>query len=185
MQLLHTSFPFWNQCIIPCPVLTVFPWPAYRFLRRQTGKVVWYSHCFQNFPQFVVIHTVKGLGIVNKAEVDAFLELSWYLYDPTDVSNLISGSSAFLNPTWTSGSSRFMYCWGLIWRILSITCLHVRWVELGDSLNILWLCLSLGLEWNLAFSSPVATLSFPDLLALSQYHLLGFEIAKLEFHHLY
>ena len=57
--------------------------------------MVWYSHLFQNFPQFVVIHTVKGFGIVNKAEVDAFLELSCFTDDPTDVGSLISGSSAF------------------------------------------------------------------------------------------
>jgi len=57
--------------------------------------VVWYSHLFQNFPQFVVIHTVKGFGVVNKAEVDIFLELSCFFDDPTDVGNLISGSSAF------------------------------------------------------------------------------------------
>ena len=57
--------------------------------------MVWYSHIFQNFPQFVVIHTVKGYGIVNKAEVDVFLELSCFFDVPTDVGNLISGSSAF------------------------------------------------------------------------------------------
>ena len=57
--------------------------------------MVWYSHLFQNFPQFVVIHTVKGFGIVNKAEIDVFLELSCFFYDPTDVGNLISGSSTF------------------------------------------------------------------------------------------
>ena len=57
--------------------------------------MVWYSHLFQNFPQFIVIHTVKGFGIVNKAEIDVFLELSCFSDDPTDVGNLISGSSAF------------------------------------------------------------------------------------------
>ena len=57
--------------------------------------MVWYSHLLKNFPQFVVIHTVKGFGIVNKAEVDVFLELSCFFNDPTDVGNLISGSSAF------------------------------------------------------------------------------------------
>ena len=57
--------------------------------------MVWYSHLLKNFPQFVVIHTVKGSGIVNKADVDVFLELSCFSYDPTDVGNLISGSSAF------------------------------------------------------------------------------------------
>ena len=57
--------------------------------------MVWYSHLFQNFPQFVVAHTVKGFGIVNKAEADVFLELSCFFGDSTDVGNLISGSSGF------------------------------------------------------------------------------------------
>ena len=57
--------------------------------------MVWYSHLFQNFPQFIVIHTVKGFGIVNKGEIDVFLELSCFFHDPADVANLISGSSAF------------------------------------------------------------------------------------------
>ena len=59
------------------------------------GQMVWYSHLFQNFPQFIVIHTVKGFGIVNEAEIDVLLELSCFLHDPPDVGNLISGSSAF------------------------------------------------------------------------------------------
>ena len=63
---------------------------------QEVGQVVWYSHVFQNFPQFIVIHTVKGFGIVNKAEIDVFfLELSCFFDDPADVGNLISGSSAF------------------------------------------------------------------------------------------
>ena len=57
--------------------------------------MVWYSHLFQNFPQFIVIHTVKGFGVVNKAEIGVFLELSCFLDDPMDVGNLISGFSAF------------------------------------------------------------------------------------------
>ena len=57
--------------------------------------MVWYSHLIQNFPQFIVIHTVKGFGIVNKAEIDVFLELSCFFDDPADVGNLISSSSAF------------------------------------------------------------------------------------------
>ena len=57
--------------------------------------MVWYSHLLQNFPQFIVIHTVKGFGIVNKAEIDFFMELSCFFSDPADVGNLISGSSAF------------------------------------------------------------------------------------------
>ena len=67
-------------------------------ISQEASKVVWYSHLFKNFPQFVVIHTVKVFGVVNKAEVDVFLELSCFFYDPTDVGNLISGSSSFSKP---------------------------------------------------------------------------------------
>ena len=62
---------------------------------QEAGQVVWYSHLLQNFPQFIVIHTVKGFDIVNKAEIDVFLELSSFLNDPVDIGNLISGSSTF------------------------------------------------------------------------------------------
>ena len=62
---------------------------------QEAGQVVWYSHLSQNFPQFIVIHTIKGFGIVNKAEMDVFLELSCSFHDPADVGNLISSSSAF------------------------------------------------------------------------------------------
>ena len=62
---------------------------------QETGKVVWYSHLLNNFPQFVVIHTVRGFSIVNKAEVDVFLELSCFFHDLTDADNLLSGSLAF------------------------------------------------------------------------------------------
>ena len=61
--------------------------------------VVWYSYLFQNFPQFIVIHTVKGFGMVNKAKVDVFLELSCFFDDPADVGNLVSGSSVFSIPS--------------------------------------------------------------------------------------
>ena len=73
-----------NYCFLTCIHIS-----------QEADKVVWYSHVFKNFQQFVVIHTVKGFGIVNEAEVDVFLELYCFSYDPTDVGNLISGSSAF------------------------------------------------------------------------------------------
>ena len=62
---------------------------------QEAGQVVWYSHLFQYLPQFIVIHTVQGFGIVNKVEIDVFLELSCFFDDPVDVGSLISGSSAF------------------------------------------------------------------------------------------
>ena len=73
-----------NFCFLTCTQISC-----------ETGEVVWYFHLLKNFPQFVVIHTVKGSGIVNKADVDVFLELSCFSYDPTDVGNLISALSAF------------------------------------------------------------------------------------------
>ena len=68
---------------------------TYIQISQEAGKVVWYSHLLKNCSQFVVIHTVKDFGIVNKAEIDVFPELSCFFYDPKDVGNLISGSSAF------------------------------------------------------------------------------------------
>ena len=72
--------------------------------------MVWYSHLFKNYPQFIVIHTFKGFGIVKKAEIDVFLELSCFFHDPVDVGNLISGSSAF--------SKSRLYIWKLLAHIL-------------------------------------------------------------------
>ena len=83
-ELVCCSMPDSNCCFLTCIQVS-----------QEAGKVVWYSHLFKNFPQFVVIHTVKGFSIINQAEVDVFLEFSCFLYDPTDVGNLISGSSAF------------------------------------------------------------------------------------------
>ena len=64
-------------------------------ISKEVGKVVWYSHLFKNFPQFVVIHTITGFSTVGEAEVNIFLSFSCFLYDPVDVGNFISGSSAF------------------------------------------------------------------------------------------
>ena len=73
-----------NCCFLTC--IQIF---------QEAGQVVWYFHLLKNFPQFVVIHTVKGFGVVNKAEVDVFLEFSCFFYESPDVGNLFSGSSAF------------------------------------------------------------------------------------------
>ena len=69
--------------------------------------VVWYSHFLRNFPQFVVMYTVQDFSVVDEAKVDVFLEFPCFFYDPTDVGNLISGSSAFSKPSCTSRSSLF------------------------------------------------------------------------------
>ena len=83
MEQWYSMFGF-NCCFLTCIQVS-----------QEAGEVVWYSHLFKNFPQFVVMHTVTGFGRVNKAEVDVFLELSCFFHDPADVGNLISSSSAF------------------------------------------------------------------------------------------
>ena len=92
-------------------------------ISQEAGQVVWYSHLLKNFPQFVVIHTEKAFGIINKAEVGVFLEFLTYFDDPGDVGNLISVSSAFSKSSLNIWNSQFTYCWSLAWRILSITLL--------------------------------------------------------------
>ena len=155
-------------------------------ISQEASQVVWYSHLFKNFPEFVVVCIVKGFGIVNKAEVDAFLELSCFFDDPADVGNLISGSSAF--------SKSSLNIWKFTVHVLLKPGLenfeHVRWMQLCGSLNIVGHCHSLGLEWKLTCCSPVATAEFSKFAgilsaALSQHHLSGFETAQLEFHHLH
>ena len=79
LQPWHTRFPIWNQSVVPCPVLTVASWPAYRFLRRQV-RCSGIPISFRIF-QFAVIHTVKGFGLVNKAEANVFLELSCFFFE--------------------------------------------------------------------------------------------------------
>ena len=84
LELVCCSMSSSNCCFLTCIQIS-----------QEAGQVVWYSHLFQNFPQFIVIHTVEGFGVVNKAEIDGFLEVSCFFDDPADIGNLISGSSAF------------------------------------------------------------------------------------------
>ena len=157
------------------------------FSRGRLGGLVF--PYLSEFPT-VVTHTVKGFGIVNEAEVGVFLELSCFFDDPTDVGNLISGFSAFCKSSlniWKftvhallkPGLENFERYFASTWD--KCNCV---------ALNILWHCLCLGLEWKLTFSSPVPTAEFSKFAgilsaALSQHHLLGFEIAQLEFHQLH
>ena len=115
-------------------------------ISQELGQVVWYSHLLKNFPQFIVIYTVKGFGIVNKAEIDVFLELSCFFYGPADVGNLISGSSTF--------SKSSLNIWKfMVHKLLKPGLENFEHyfasmcdVQLCSSLSILWHCLSLGLE---------------------------------------
>ena len=80
----HCSMAGFNCCFLTCIQIS-----------QEAGKVVWHSHLLKSFPQFVLIHTVNGFGVMNEAEVDVFLELTCFFYDPMDIDNLISGSSDF------------------------------------------------------------------------------------------
>ena len=135
-------------------------------ISQEADKEVWYSHILKNFPQFVVIHTVKGFGIVSKAEVAVFLELLLFFGDPVDVGNLISGSSAFSKSIWNiwkfmvhvllkPGLENFEHYFASMWD--EYNCVVV-WAFFG--IAFLW-------DWNENWPFPVLwpLLSFPDLLA--------------------
>ena len=164
IQPWRTPFPVWNQSVVPCPVLTVASWPAYRFLERQ---VKWSGiPISRRIFQFVLILTVKGFGIVNKADADVFLELSCLFHDPTDVGNLISGSSASSKSSWNiwkftvhvllkPGLENFEHYFASLWD--ECNCVVV-WAFFG--IAFLW-------DWNENWPFPVLwpLLSFPSLLA--------------------
>ena len=133
---------------------------------QEASKVVWYSHLFQNFPQFTVIHTIKGFGIVNKAEVDVFLEFFGFFNDPVDFGNLISGSYAFSKSSWNMwkftvhvllkpGLENFEHYFASVYNECNYV---VVWTFFG--IAFLW-------DWNENWPFPVLgpLLRFPNLLA--------------------
>ena len=135
-------------------------------ISQDTGKVVWYSHLFKNFSHFVVIHTVKCFGIVNEAEVDAFLEFSCLFYDPADVVNLISGSSAFSNSS--------LNIWKFSVRLLlkpGLENFEHYFANVWDECNCAVVLTFFGIaflwDWNGNWAFPVQwpLLRFPNLLA--------------------
>ena len=155
-------------------------------ISQEAGQVVWYSNLLTKFPHSIVIHTVKGFGIVNKAEIDVFLEFSCFFDDPADVGNLISGSSAFSKTSlniWKftvhvllkPGLENFEHYFTSMWDECNCA---VVWVFFG--IVFLW-------DWNKNWPFPVLwpLLSVPNLLAYrvqhSQHHLSGFEIAQLDY----
>ena len=148
---------------------------------QEAGHVVWYSHLFQNFPQYIVIHTVKGFSIVNEAEADVFLELSCFFDDPTDVGNSISGSSAFsksslniwnfaVHVQWKPGLENFEHYFTSVWD--ECNCVVV-WAFFG--IAFLW-------DWNenRPFPALRPLLSFPNLLAywVQHFHSIIFQDFK-------
>ena len=165
IQLWRTPFPILNQSIVPRSVLTVASWPAYRFLRRQ---VSWsgITIILRFFPQFSVIHTVKGFSVVNRAEVDVFLEFPCFFYDPADVGNLISDFSAFPKSS--------LYIWKFSFHILLKPNLKdfehhlaITWNECNCM--VVWTFFGIAFLWDWSETGPFpvlwSLLSFPNLLA--------------------
>ena len=146
---------------------------------QQAGKVVWYSHLFQNFPQFDVIYMVKGFDIVDKAEVDVFSGILLFFYDPTDVGNLISGISAF--------SKSSLYIWKFSVHILLKSSLkdfeHYLasiWNEHNCMLVLTIFDIALLCDWNENRSLPVLwpLLTFPNLLTYWVQHFNSIPYGK-------
>ena len=142
---------------------------------QEADQVVWYSNLSKNFSQFIVIHTVKGFGIVNKAEIDVFLEpkLSRFFYDPADVGNLISGSSAF--------SKTSLNIWKFTVHILlkhGLENFKHYFTSLWDECNyaVVWAFFRIAFlwDWNENWPFPVLwpLLSFQNLLAIFNYFML-------------
>ena len=119
----HNLTTMWNEW--NCKVVWAFFGIAFLWSWNENWPFQVLGHCwvFQICPQFFVIQTVKSFGIVNKARIDVFLELSCFLWWPSRLTIWSLVPLPFLKPAWTSGSSQFTYCWSLAWRILNITLL--------------------------------------------------------------
>ena len=139
---------------------SVASWPAYRFLRRQ---IRWSGIPISLRLFHSLFHTVKGFSVVNEAEVDVFLELPCFLYDPVNVGNLTSRSSAFSKPSLYIWSSWFTCCWSLAWRILSITLLECETSAIVQCFEHSLALTFFGTGRNTDLSSPVATAEFSKI----------------------
>ena len=155
LEPVHCSTSSSNCCFLTCIQVS-----------QKTGKVVWYSHLFMNCPYFVVIHTVKGFSVVNEAEVDVFLDFPCFSFDPKDVGNLISGSSAF--------SKSRLYIWKFSVHTLlkpSLENFEYYFASVWDECNcaVVWAFFGIAFlwDWNENWPFPVLwpPLSFPNFLA--------------------
>ena len=148
-------------------------------ISQEAGQVVWYSHLFQDYPQFIEIHTVKVFVIVNKAELDVFLELSCFFNDPADIGNLTSGSSAF--------SKSSLNIWKFMVHVLlkpGLRNFEHYFTSMWDEFNcaVVWAFFGITFLWNWNENWPFPVLwpllSFPNLLAyrVQHFHSITFRI---------
>ena len=148
-------------------------------ISQEAGQVIWYFHLLKNFSQLIVIHTVKGFGVVNKAEVDVFLELSCFFDNPTVVGNLISGSSAFSKSSLNIFSKSSLNTWNFMVHVLlkpGLENFEHYFTSVWDECNCAVVCAIFGIaflwNWNenWPFSVLEPLLSFPSLLAYLVQH---------------
>ena len=165
-----------NCCFLTCKQVS-----------QEVGKMLWFSHLFKNFPQFVFIHTIKEFSVLNEAKVYVFLEFPCFLYDPVDDGNLISGSSAF--------SKSSLNIWKFSVHVLlkpSLKKFEHYLTNMWNEYNceVVWTFFGIALPWDWNENQPFPVLwpllSFPNLLAYwvhhfnrITYHLWGFEVARL------
>ena len=158
-----------NYCFLTCIQIS-----------QEAGQVVWYSHLFQNVPQFIVIHTVKGFFIVNKAEIDVFLKLSCFFHDPEDVGNLISGSSVFCK----TSLNILMFTVHILLKPGLKNFEHyftTRWDECNCVAFWAFFVIAFLWDWNVNWPFPVLwlLLNFPNFLAYwVHFHSIIFQDLK-------
>ena len=148
---------------------------------QDTGRMDWYSHLYQHFPQFIMIHTVEGFGIVSKAEIDVFLELSCFFHGPADVGNLICGSSAFFKTS--------LNIWKFTVHVLlkpDLENLEPYLTSVWDECNCAIVRAFFGIaflwDWNENWPFPVLwpLLSFPNVLAYWVQHFYSITCLNLK-----
>ena len=166
LEPLCCSMSSSNCCFLSCIQIS-----------QEAGLVVWYSHLLKSFPQIIVIDTVKGFGVANKAEVDVFMELSCFFDDPMDVGNLTSGSSAF--------SKSSLNIWKFTAHVLlkpGLENFEFHFARMWDECNcaVVWTFFGIAFLWNWnenwPFSVQWPLLSFPNLLAywIQHFHRIIF-----------
>ena len=189
IQPWHISFLIWNKSVVPCPLLTVASWPAYRFLKRQ---IRW-----SGFPISWRMSTVCCYPHSQRLWRSQWSRSRYFFWNSLALSMIhwLLGiwtlvPLPFLNPAWTCGSWRFTYCWCLAWRILSITLLACEMSAIVQyfkhTLTLPFLRIEMKIDlFQSCGHCWVSQIAGILSAALSQHHLLGLEIAQLEFHHLH
>ena len=182
IQPWHTPFPIWNQSVVPCPVLTVASWPAYRFFRRQ---VRWSGTPISWRIFHSLLWSTQSKALAQSVKQRYMFFWNSFAFLMIQQMSTIWSLVPFLNPAWTSGSSLFTYCLKP-----GLENFEHYFASVWDECDcVVWAFFGIAFLWDWNENSPFLVLwpllSFPNLLAYSQHHLLGFEIVQLESHHVH